>query len=210
MSVKLTSTDIAELTAPALDDWLYMVDVSSTSDDAAGDSTRMLAAYSGKQFSGTAFPTSDLWQGMPFHRTDLKMDCFYDLANTQWLSMTEYSTGRVTFSASADAGVPSERLRDDYAHFVTRVNLSAIVSTTNDGSNYWTFTISSRDSTISASTTIFTDDTSDQSTAWVDYDGDPSEDTPANYGQYYLAYAKTGSPGSVTLTFSVNYRLIVT
>ena len=39
--------------------------------------------------AGTAFPTGGLYDGRPFFRTDLRLDCYYDAAGSRWLGELE-------------------------------------------------------------------------------------------------------------------------
>jgi hypothetical protein len=85
------------------------------------------------------------------------------------------------------------------------------VSTTNDGSNYWTITVSSADAAFASKVTIHTFDTSaDTANTHTDHSDVPDDTSPANYGGIEILASKTASPGNLQYGFGLAYRMIVT
>lgn len=213
MGLKLTSSDIAENTAPALGDWFYSVDISSTSDDASGDSVRVAGAYMGAISASSDFPSSDdftLYDGMHHYRTDLKMLCYYDLANTQWLSVAEFPVGIEVRTATATAQ-DINVTRSDYAPWFTRYEATTYVPTTNDGTHNWTVAGVSYSAIGGSGTTVFSFSTSaDTHTTYTKHNGTPTTQNPANWSAFYFVFTKNNSPGNLSVYINAFYRLIVT
>lgn len=161
--------------------------------------------------SGTSNPGSPSTNDL-FFRTDLGYLIYY--TGTQWLTMEEYSiTGSPgqPFPASASntqlAFFPT---RSDYQYFLTRMSLSTFVTTTNNGSNYWTinfvrYTATAVPTTISSVTT-----SADTVTTMTPHD--MVINAPLNTAGIYTALIpiKTGSPGSLYSPFNLFVRLIIT
>jgi hypothetical protein len=165
---------------------------------------------------GTAFPASadlpgGLQDGDRFYRSDLGWPCYYDLANTRWLTAFEMSADFTPnpLAAAPTTAAPNDLLlapmRQDYNILITRMAAVAFVSTTNNGSNYYELQL--RTSSGLAITT------------WNTSAGAANTfltQTAAVGGAYAVPYfiyrtnAKTGAPGSVFISGTFWHRMIVT
>lgn len=187
------------------------VSLTFASAPSSGEYTVVIAVGGGYP-SGTSFPGSPS-SGDRFDRTDLNRLCFYD--GTRWLTMTEFTlplTARTlmgfTASPSTWAHAPVD---SEYDMFITRIEWTSFVSTTNDGSNYWTHDLQKVQT--SSGTSIVTDVTSAQAAnAWV-RQGSAAVDhsvVKATYNSFTLVSTKTGSPGACYVAATVKYRLVIT
>ena len=158
---------------------------------------------------GTAFPGSPT-SGDVFFRTDLGWLCYYD--GTRWLTCHEFHTSMVSIVSSIDDGRYMARIRTNYGIYVTRLDCTTIVSTPNNGTNYWTISFRSLNATLSGWTTLGSFNTaSDTVGAIVDHSNiTVAAPTPASYGIFDVLWAKTLSPGYLQIFPSVYYRVIVT
>ncbi|MHC4643247.1 MAG: hypothetical protein ACYS32_16505 [Planctomycetota bacterium] len=206
-------TGLTALSTIAAGDLFEVTDIDDTTDDAAGSSKKVKAEDIPRSNMGTAFPVTGLYDGYPFHRTNIGvgMRCFYDLTNTQWVSEQSFDAAPPVATLSATGGINIARSRDDYAHYDEKVNFTSFVATTNDGSHYWTISVRSYNATLGSYTEILSFDTSgDSADTYVDHDSAPSTPAPTYYGMYKIYATKVGSPGNMTAWASINYRLIVT
>lgn len=157
--------------------------------------------------AGTTFPTSPA-AGDVFFRTDLGWWCYWDGA--RWLTAHEvvYATGVVVDANNGStAPVPA---RTDYAPYITRVGLSRLVLTTNNGSNFWTLSVRAVNSSVGASTALRTQSTAaDAANAYTVNDTAPLAAAPANRAGFDVAYTKTGTPGSIVAQATIHARLII-
>lgn len=160
--------------------------------------------------AGTAFPSSPP-TGMRFWRTDLNFLCFYD--GTRWLTINEYVILRGYLDQAGSASFADIfDYRQDYAPYFSRVTFTSRVSTTNDGSNYWTIAFKSYNLAFGASTTIYSIDTSaDAVNTYIQRDAAATTPNPANIDHLVLDLSITaGAPGTLRIIPYVCYRLIVT
>jgi hypothetical protein len=170
-----------------------------------------LRSRDGKPFkeAGTAFPASPA-TGRQFFRTDLGLACYYNGTNwvtSQLLLAAHAFTSTITVSSSFHV------LRTDYRPWIERVSLLYNISTTNDGSNYWTIATRTTNAAITTTTSIHVVNTS-AATAGAWTSSDLAANTANDGGttnKYWLDFAvtKTGSPGQITLYGTVFYRLII-
>ena len=172
---------------------------------------------------GNSLPATGLFEGRLFYlnngwATSDGLMVYYDDTNDQFLSLQEFERtvtlgGLSSSSGSAIGG----RIATAYPIFVTGIYLSTVVSTTNNGSNYWqiqiysygpTYTTGSGTSLIS---TISTGDTPDTAGNWTNHDADVawSDQSPSNYGLFNVTYTKNSSPGNLALAVGVKFRYIV-
>lgn len=167
---------------------------------------------------GSSFPASPS-TGTTYFRTDIGQLCYYD--GTRWLTVNEYEwttlgvTGGGVFSFTADATYALlTSIRRDYQPYFSRVAVVAQVATTNNGSNYWTITANSHNSIYGGGTILKTFNTSAAAVnTWVRYEyaaGSLDNTVPSDYGTLGYGITKSGSPGTLFLTGSVYYRLIIT
>lgn len=198
--------DMTEETTPAHNDELYLYDVSGTDDN------KVLVRNLFRAHIGTAFPSSNLYDGYLFFRTDIDagMLCFYDQTNTQWLTVTEY-TAEVSRS-----GIGAAEERDiiemgSYAPYITRIVAKTKVSTTNDGSNYWTLKVQGENLARDTESDVYSVNTSaDSADTWTDHSGAADTAAPTNYIFLITDVAKTLSPGNIDYTVTMHYRYVIT
>jgi hypothetical protein len=201
-------TDLTEESTPALDDELYLYDVTGTDDN------KLLVRNVAKAHTGTSFPVAGLYDGMPFHRTDIGdgMACYYDETNTQWLTVSEYSDFVTRNADSATATrLLGGALRNDLDVYITRVAIKTYVDTTNNGSDYWTLNVWGTNDAEDTNTTILSFTTAaDSPSTWTRHDSAATDATPANNGLFRLNYVKSGAGGDLSVRASVYYRYIIT
>ena len=199
--------DLTLDTTPAATD--RIVKVASTSADF--DSVELDAVQ--RVHVGSAFPTENLYDGYPFHRTDINsgLDCFYDATNTRWVTAElhgckfayELLTGDATMAEVFWVG-------NDYAIATERIAIRTYVATTNDGSKYWTVTCSSTALDGTATSILAFTTASDTASTYTKHDAAASTVAPANYGGFKIAAAKTSTPGNMYVYATIYYRLIIT
>jgi hypothetical protein len=236
-ATQLTSSD-----ATADTDWLYFVDdpagtpvskarsigefigdhASASSDINLGtdtDSVFTPVSFAASKYAantGTAFPTDTdiLADGYQFHRTDIDNGvwCYYDETNTQWLTLTEYTSGEVNRDAiSASETRYAGLLRSDYDVHITRIPSKTYVDTTNNSSDYWDITIQGTNDAESANTTIYTFPTdSDAADTWTRHDSAPTDANPTNQGMLEVRAVKNGLAGDISYNVTIYYRYIIT
>lgn len=159
---------------------------------------------------GAANPSS--WPvDLPFFRTDLGWWVVSD--GVRFLTAFEYAmvlTAFVSYGTASPQTTNLQNVRFDDAPYVTRVTFHSRVSTTNNGSNFWSFAIQGINGAVTLSDTIATTDTSASAAgAIVRVDGPPSTAVPTNRDWFRVQLSKTGAPGAVELAAQMNYRLIV-
>lgn len=204
-------TDLTAITTPALTDFIALADVSDTTYAASGTDRKMLLSYILRQNSGTAFPVANLWDGMPFMRTDLGgIACTYDETNTRWLSAASYCVSRFGYNNASNPTLNNfGSTRSDYAVVFDRIEISSYAAT-NDASNYWSVEIRSYDATLANYTVIYSFDTSADGTSVTNHSGAATTPTPTYYGQLRTnsAYG-AGTPATLVLYPAVYYRLVI-
>ena len=174
------------------------------------DSTRDLGR-------GTAFPASadvrdGLTAGDRFWRSDLGFLCYYD--GTRWLTVHEYESGHVLVSTAVNGTQSAIRANGaTYASYITRVVCVVRVSTTNNGSNFWSIAVRGLNDALTVATTIQTFSTvaAAVNTFVRGEANPPSTQVPANYSAFDIALTfGAGSPGVIDVTTTIYYRLIIT
>ena len=161
---------------------------------------------------GTAFPTANLYDGYPFHRTDIYtgLDCYYDLTNTQWLTANEYSVPYVLGAISSTVS-GTFRIRADYQPYFTYFAATTTVATTNNGTHHWDITVLSGTVALASFATITTiSTTADTATVSTDHSEVFDTHTNADYGGLRFTFTKVDTPGNLTFQGCVYYRLIIT
>lgn len=175
-------------------------------------------------FDGQTLPSTNLFEGRFFYDnnawgTSNGVLGYYDNTNDQWLSVQEFERTLTTGSLSADSFTVIGKINDAKAIFVTGFYITTYVATTNSSVSYWSIGLRSYQANYSAGSytgVISTLPTSsDSPDTWTDHDADVSfsDQSPANYGVFALAYSKagtTGTPGNLTAIVSVKFRYILT
>jgi hypothetical protein len=157
--------------------------------------------------AGTAFPTSPA-AGDVFFRTDLGWWCYWD--GTRWLTAHELVYATATVIDTNNGNTNAVPARGDYAPYITRVALTRLVLTTNNGSNFWTIVVRGVNGSVGATTTLRTQSTAaDAANAYTVNDAAPATATPANRAGFDIAYTKSGTPGSLIAQATIHTRLII-
>ena len=201
-----TWTDYDDLTAPAPDDTAIVYDTTASA------CKEVKLAYIPQAHVGTAFPTENLYDGYPFHRTDIYtgLDCYYDLTNTQWLTANEYSIPYVLGAISSTVS-GTFRIRADYQPYFTYFAATTTVATTNNGTHHWDITVLSGTVALASFATITTiSTTADTATVVTDHSEVFDTHTNADYGGLRFTFTKVDTPGNLTFQGCVYYRLIIT
>lgn len=195
-----------------------VIDEFSTDGTLAGNSDTALPTEKAvKTYVDAKFKTGTSFPGSPttndrFFRTDLGWMCYYD--GTRWLTDFEMTltTGLQTISVNPTFQVIGG-FRGNYSIYVTRVNYLIFVSTTNNASNYWSIALRGLNGSYSAATTIDSFNTSAMTVAtWTQRETAPaSTSVPANsdFADLNCSYG-AGTPGTLNISSTVHYRLIVT
>lgn len=162
---------------------------------------------------GTAFPTTGhdgaaVQAGARFFRTDLGFACYYD--GTRWLTAEEfqcdlppYSRNALPFAGAGATTVLLAPQRTDYATYYERAKAYLDVLTTNDGANYWAFSL------LLGASTVWTANTSGDAAGAINKEhSTPGAAITAQLAQ--VKVTKTGAPSNVFIAVSYWYRLIIT
>jgi hypothetical protein len=154
--------------------------------------------------AGTSFPTAAA--GDLYHRTDLSPALWrYD--GTRWLSVQRYRTEvPVAVSVSASATVGYFPLwNSEFGAYLIDFRGVMYVSTTNNGSNYWTLDLKKwSDNSVIVSANTSANSASVSNLKDVAINAVSTEDI------LYVASTKTASPGNLYPLMYVTYALIAT
>lgn len=144
------------------------------------------------------------------------MQFYWDTGAGAWLSTELFGTGTENLNLSAPstggARVRGPNMNLGLDLWLVAADLSVGVFGTNDGSNYWTYTIDKRASNDGA-TTIFTANTSAvAASTWVHVTTaiGASCAIASAFNFIVQATVKTGSPANLQITGGFTYRLIAT
>jgi hypothetical protein len=158
--------------------------------------------------AGTAFPTG-IAAGFMFFRTDLGFLCYYD--GTRWLTVHEYSATLVPYGRSAQpySGGAGTLLiypvRTDYVAYYTRAKAYLDVLTTNNGTNFWSFTL-----TVGATAAWAFNTSADAAGTALNKEDTTGGVTAGTTFAKLDVSSKTGAPGTLAINVTYWYRLIVT
>lgn len=155
---------------------------------------------------GVAFPSSPTTNDL-FYRTDLGLLCFYD--GSRWLTAHEYTAPFGDWNAggpySTSGSSPVTPWHTDYNPWITRAYYTLFVNGTNNGSNYWTVTL-----TTGGGTSVWASNTSALSGSTVYTVNQTVSATYTTPGYFYYNLTTTGTPGALRFVGSFRYRLVVT
>lgn len=170
---------------------------------------------------GTAFPLSaDLPGGLQtsdrFFRTDLGWLCYYD--GTRWLTVHDTL---LTVTPKVSSGVtpqstPEVILPTEWGIYISRVIISTVVSTTNNVTNFWTVSIQTVNTAVTAGDTIYTFNTSGDVVnvrtpreAAPPLTLNPPIPTNRNLIRTTASFG-AGAPGALEIICGIRFRLIIT
>lgn len=159
---------------------------------------------------GSTLPAQPAYgNGVPFLRTDLGESFFYN--GTAWLCTTEHPlilvpTAAMPFSVT-NSVLAARVLHTTGSVWITRLNLDALVATTNDTTNCWTVQLRSNitgsNLAAAASTYGLSHD------AWLPLERDGAGAAISDTSVQVLC-TKTGSPGTLLLLATVGFRHVAT
>lgn len=161
--------------------------------------------------SGTSNPTGVA--GDRYWRSDLGLEIYYD--GTRWLSTTLYKAdnGETSTLSAINTGPRLRPLTNGLDIYIVAWDLSIGMFSTNDGSNYWTYALQSRNGA-DTSTAISTLNTSllaggtwHHITSAI---GAVSDTNGAVYNFTVNTTVKTGAPSNLLMVGGFTFRLIVT
>jgi len=157
--------------------------------------------------AGTSFPGSPV-TGDLFYRTDLRW-MFQYTSGIGWLSTTEFVAHFYPYAFSSTSGCFDPAvLRTDATFFATRWAFQIICNTAQDASNYWRIVARSINAAFSSATNLgYIDCIGDSASVNTHHEADLNYTNSSN--KYWLDYTvnKNGSPGNITITVSVYYRM---
>lgn len=184
------------------------------------DSSGSVVDLEGGIAKGTSFPgtpaTNDL-----FYRTDLGMLAYYD--GTRWLTVNRYhlpippaSTLSATgdYSASNGAAFRAAVWNGVYDLYLVDFYAMTYVASGNTGAAYWTVGLSkeTKGAAYSATSivTASTGTTPDTNAQFTVHTVAINALLGTGYGTLIVALTKTSTPGNLTCSFGVTYRLVLT
>ncbi len=162
--------------------------------------------------SGTSMPGSPV-TNQRITRTDLGLDCYWD--GTEWVTVTEYSgssTGDTLIgNNNSNSWTLCELPVGPGDIYVTTVECSTDIITTNDGTHYWTVT-ANKVSTANANTSLGSFTTAaDTASTWSPHSiAVNAAVVRASFPSIRLNAAPTSTPGVIYFAVTVRYRRIVT
>jgi hypothetical protein len=162
---------------------------------------------------GTVFPGSPATNDK-FFRTDLGWLCYYDGA--RWLTAHEFalpSVQRINVPWTpplASSEVAFFSARSDYKIFLTRLSINCYIIATNNGSNYYTFTVNRKDAASSVTSGNSINTSADSANTMLKKDISINAAMGALDVFAVLDVTVTGSPGDVYPMWGLYGRLIVT
>lgn len=162
--------------------------------------------------AGVAFPGSKATYDR-YWRTDLGLEFYWD--GTRWVTTTLYIG---TLDSVMAQPVTSDNTTSRLMSWATTFDLwldafysSTYVTTTNDGSKYWTVTLRKVVGNESKTTIVSFNTSADTVNEWTQRrTAIGAAYVAANYRLFDVGVAKTSTPGDMFWTFSMTYRLIAT
>ena len=172
---------------------------------AAGAAGGVLAMGNGAVIwnAGTSFPASKA-TGDRYFRTDLGMEFYWN--ETRWLSTTLYtlpiSQPRAVMPLSATNYFESPYPHPTLSLYVEHILFSAAVNTTNDGTKYWTMTVTGITGTAST--------VSNTAGNWVFETASAGSVVAPDVLVIEATVTKVSTPGTILCGCGITYRYIAT
>ena len=162
-------------------------------------------SWAARRPSGTSFPGSPA-TGDLFYRTDRNLEYFYD--GTRWLTTQEYQASMSPQDtpnpySTAPINAQAFPVRTDRSFYLTRVSVLSNILGTNNGSNYWAFSL--RDN---AGTTIVSWNTSADAAGATLKESDINAVHSPTQTLRLRVDTKTGAPGNLYINVSLWYRFV--
>ena len=166
----------------------------------------------GKTPMGTSFPGSPDVQD-EYIRTDIRGGMLFFWDGTYWLSREQFAWTQ-THSATTSSSVARQPIDLEYGYYITRWTLNSNVGATNNGSNYWTYYFTVRNSAGADATAVHSFNSSGD-TAGVLTNHGADVDTllgpdDTTYRLMFIRTVSSGSPGVYYMGSTVHYRLQAT
>lgn len=161
--------------------------------------------------SGTSFPTAAT--GDRYWRTDLAREAYYD--GTRWLGVEVPGPVTPVDAQAATGATPNFGrcvIPNDFDIYVTTIDMSTFVATTNNGSNYWTVSAYKVNAANSLTSLGSFNTSGDTASNWTHHEIDVNAVVDkATYFGLSLGGAKTaGAPGAISWMVQFRYRLVLT
>jgi hypothetical protein len=161
--------------------------------------------------SGSSFPTTQLFVGRRFFRTDLLMNFIFD--GTRWWADSEQSfviNEQALFSANGNT-VPRILICSLPSRIVA-VSFGIFVATSNNASNFWSIEVQAVNDAFSTHTSVLTVTTASIAPNTNTRVQQAATTPEPGLGRviYRLGLTKTGSPGDLRIMSSFSYRLVST
>lgn len=160
---------------------------------------------------GTSFPGSPKTHEL-FYRTDRNLEYFYD--GTRWLTTQEYSQvlgnldNNQPFTVNASLAWGATDLGAN-GQWITRISAVNYVSTTNNGTSYWTVQLTSRTAGAVAHNIGSSWNTSAISAnSFEKFTTTVGAQVTAGDTHFVVSGTKTSTPGSIYTMATIYYRLI--
>lgn len=167
--------------------------------------------------SGTSMPGSKA-TGDRYWRTDLGLEAYWDGA--QWLTVNKYhmvipaAAGSDVSSSSSSAYFRAPLWNAVYDLYLIDYYAMTFVSTTNDGTNKWTLTLSKESKAAAyTQTTIVsfsTGTTPDTATQFIVHTVAINALVGTSSGTLTVGVTKVAAPGNMTSSHAVTYRVVLT
>lgn len=210
----ITTTDVTtNNSSTSKHGWLKKLDNSATNFmNGQGDWAAPGVSSAGLN-AGTSFPGSPATNDLYF-RTDLDNIYFYD--GTRWLTATEFRIAGVgpdlSGTSSSTPNLGRAVIPSSVDIYVTTIDISTFIATTNDGTKYWTFTFSKVDVTNGSAVSLGSFTTAaDTASNWTHHQvAVNAVVATATYFVLTGAGAKTSTPGLPSWAITYGYRLIAT
>lgn len=156
--------------------------------------------------SGTAFPSAAT--GDRYWRTDLGMEAYYD--GTRWLTTQIFTLplmGLALGNTNSPAALRGSLWHSDYQAYLLNAYVMTLVSTTNNGSHYWT--VAAVGAVTSTSYGSFTT-AADTAGTYTGHKAALNVAAGATERGINLTATLTGTPGAIFFPGNITYRLILT
>lgn len=199
----------ADLNAQVRDNLKYLREDAATLNGAKTFSGKLTFATSTTfATGGTSFPVSPSTNDL-FYRTDLGLLCFYDGA--RWLTTSEYSVVFPLQTFASTTNAIAAPFRGGYPVYITRVATEYYVPTTNNAGNRWTILYRGVNQSYASTNTIhgIYSDAPGAGVYALDDSAPNGTVALAYYAFVDYTFTKTGSPGNLSIAFTMTYRLIV-
>lgn len=157
---------------------------------------------------GTTFPVSPATNDK-FYRTDRNMLYYYD--GTRWLTTNLFIIAPSVDATTATVTVDIGRIpvwTENGGMYLVSVKLAVYVTTTNNGSNYWTAKLVRAASNNNQNDVITANTSADSASTWYEKNLTINAVLDSTARAMKFRLEPTGSPGTITFASTLIFRLI--